>query len=157
MTAKQWARIREGVIGTFQPLVTEGLEPAPGMIKLSDEHAEVTFIAGKDHLSDHLLPQDCRAVFGKTEAGDVLMLSISSEAVRRAASAQRDTDRGAWCSIRRWKTSTTTPLSRFNFTTTAFPGGPASERWTTNPSSKTGRSSDGPRNCGGTRNEGFTR
>lgn len=87
MTSKQWARIRDGVIGIFQPLAPEGLGPAPGMIKLTDEHAEVTFMASDDHLNDDFLPQDCRAVFGETQAGDVLMLSI----------AQRG---GSWGSIR---------------------------------------------------------
>lgn len=77
MRSTQWTRIRDGVIGTFQPLVAEGLDPGPGMLKLTDEHAEVTFTASEHHLNDHLLPQDCRAIFGETEVGDVLMLSIS--------------------------------------------------------------------------------
>lgn len=77
MTSKQWSHLRGGVIGTFQPLVATGFEPAHGMIKLTDEHAEVTFMASEGHLDAHLLPQDCRAVFGETQAGDVLMLSIS--------------------------------------------------------------------------------
>lgn len=77
MTSKQWARIRDGVIGTFQPLLAERLEPAHGMIRLSDEHAEVTLMASEGHLNDDLLPQDCRAVFGETQAGDVLMMSIA--------------------------------------------------------------------------------
>lgn len=77
MSTKQWKRIRDGVIGTFQPLTVPALEPAPGMIKLTDEHAEVTFMATEDHRDDRLLPLDCRAVFGETEAGAVLMVSIA--------------------------------------------------------------------------------
>lgn len=77
MTSNQWARIRDGVIGNFQPLVSPGLKPATGMIKLTDEHAEVTFMASDYHLDDQLLPTDCRAVFGETQAGDVLLLSIA--------------------------------------------------------------------------------
>lgn len=77
MTAKQWARIREGVIGTFQPLVADELEPAHGMIKLTDEHAEVTLMAGEGHLDQRGLPKDCSAVFGETQAGDVVLLSVA--------------------------------------------------------------------------------
>ncbi|MCD4524021.1 hypothetical protein [Nocardioides sp. cx-173] len=90
MTSNQWARIRDGVIGTFQPLLAEGLEPANGTIRLNDEHAEVTFMASGDHLDDDLLPQACRAVFGETQAGDVLMLSI----------AQRSGSWGGLCTAR---------------------------------------------------------
>jgi hypothetical protein len=74
---KQWERIRGGVIGSFLPLASSPLDPAPGMIKLTDEHAEVTFMAGEDHLDERMLPLECHAVFGETEVGDVLMLSIA--------------------------------------------------------------------------------
>lgn len=77
MSSKRWERIRGGVIGTFQPLAASPLEPTPGMIKLTDEHAEITFTASHNHLDDHSLPVDCNAVFGETEVGDVLMLSIA--------------------------------------------------------------------------------
>lgn len=77
MTSEQWGRFRDGVIGVFRPLLAEGLDPAHGMIKLSDKHAEITFMVSEDHLNDSLLPLDCCAVFGETPAGDVLMLSIA--------------------------------------------------------------------------------
>ncbi|MCP3420314.1 hypothetical protein [Nocardioides pinisoli] len=73
----QWERIRGGVVGTFQPLSAVPQEPGSGMLKLSDEHAELTFIASDDHLDGERLPVECSAVFGETEVGDVLMLSIA--------------------------------------------------------------------------------
>lgn len=83
MTSNQWARLRDGVIGTFQPLVADGLEPAPGMIKLSGEHAEVTFMASEDQPNGGQPPQHCSAVFGATQAGGVLMMSISERSGSR--------------------------------------------------------------------------
>lgn len=90
MSVKQWQRVRDGVIGTFQPLTSPSQQPAPGMIKLTDEHAEVTFAATEDHFDDQMLPVDCDAVFGETEVGDVLLLSISQ---RRGSWGDRSTAR----------------------------------------------------------------
>jgi hypothetical protein len=58
------------------------------MLRLTDEHAEVTFAATEGHLDDRMLPVDCDAVFGETEVGDVLLLSISQ---RRGSWGNRST------------------------------------------------------------------
>jgi hypothetical protein len=128
MSPNQWERIRSGCIGTFQPLASPPLSPPPGMIKLTDEHVEVTFMAGEDRLNERMLPAECRAIFGETEVGDVLILSIAQRSGSWGGfSPRHGTDRGASCLIPQRRRSMTTLLLRLSFTITDSLDGLASD------------------------------
>jgi hypothetical protein len=43
------------------------------MIKLTDEHAEVTFMAAEAQLDGRMLPLECQAVFGETSPSSLGM------------------------------------------------------------------------------------
>jgi hypothetical protein len=47
------------------------------MARLTKEYAEVRFAAEEGHLDAEMLPIECGAVFGETEAGDVLLVPIA--------------------------------------------------------------------------------
>ena len=80
----QLSRIRDGVVGEFVPVV----DPPParwlsGSIKLDDDQAAATLIADRDAYDEKGFPVECPALAGRTEAGDVLLVAISSRGSSR--------------------------------------------------------------------------
>lgn len=76
MVSDDWARFRDGVVGYFQPLTDPAVSPAPGAVRLTDKHCEITVLAEDEHLSAQL-PIDAAAVYGDTEAGSVLLMALT--------------------------------------------------------------------------------
>jgi hypothetical protein len=79
MQQEVYNRIREGVVGQFAPALDPPVERhLSGYLKLNEDDVLAKLIADDAAFDDKGFPIDCRAVFGRTEAGDVLMVDIRS-------------------------------------------------------------------------------
>src|SRR6476659_5705751 len=76
--------MRAGVVGEFVPLLDPPVDRwLGGALKLEDDEVVAALIADQDAFDVKGLPVDCRALAGTTEAGDVLLVAISSRGSNR--------------------------------------------------------------------------
>jgi hypothetical protein len=72
-------RLRDGVVGRFSPVVDPpDARELSGSLRVSNEEVVATLITADGVPASGRLPTRCRAVSGRTEAGDVLMVEIRS-------------------------------------------------------------------------------